>query len=209
VLLSTRAIALFLIIPLVFWSLRIHLTRGTAFGVTLVTTFLATWLPFWVWGGETFWKAGPFAVQGGYLPAVALVLLGGLNIFVGSRVQTVRGLMGSISVLLFIAVTSRLVMRLVTIGWEEAVYGNGFDFAYYAMALPPALLALTLFASPDSHDTNGQSTHKDGNRHEHSNSATDRGERSNSSAGDRDDLRELFTRGGAHSHEKGEGGILR
>lgn len=148
--LSTRGIV---IIPLIFTAFHILRDRDwkacLAFGAALSGTFIATFLPFYLWNSRLFWSHNPFDVQSGYIPGWGLALVILICCLLGYRNRKNPRLVLYSGGFIYATILGCLIIKSVNIGWAQAIWGSGFDISYFSLSVPFLLLSLGESLSPN------------------------------------------------------------
>ncbi len=142
-LLATRGIVL---IPLILMTFHLLQNRGfkdwIGFGCVLSAVFFTTFLPFYLWNAILFWEHNPYNVQSGYIPTWALVMVLLIACFLGYRHRRNSRLYFHSGILLFSTVLLCLILKCLTFGWVDALWGSQFDNSYFSLCTPFLLLSM-------------------------------------------------------------------
>ncbi len=141
-LLSTRGVVLLIYIIVLGYFLKRQIVQGSLFFISMFVGFFLSLAPFLIWDWKYFLGSGPFAVQLSYIPNWLLTLAIASSVLCALTIRSLKGIYSSVSFILFGVISVAFVLAVFNMGWHKAVFGSGFDIAYFCFALPYLLISL-------------------------------------------------------------------
>jgi len=140
--LSTRTIVGLIYAGYFAYKFRGQIWHGILFsGLTLIA-FGLTLIPFMFWDAPKFLREGPFSVQMGYLPVGMAALFAAIAAVVGWNVSSIRDVLFSEGILLFVIVVIAFLSPVTQLGIYATVIKDRFDITYFIFCTPFLLLSL-------------------------------------------------------------------
>jgi hypothetical protein len=151
-LLSTRGIVL--LIYIAFFGYFFSARGGSAFGgrrqiinqglffLSILIGFFLSLLPFLIWDWRSFIYFGPFSIQLAHVPYWLLILAIASSIYCALTIRSLKRIYSSLAFILFSVIGASFLLTVFDYGWQEAVFGGGFDISYFCFALPFLLISL-------------------------------------------------------------------
>jgi hypothetical protein len=141
--LSTRAI---FVIPFIYVAWRLVDGRGfkamTGFGLLVVATFAATFLPFYLWNPVLFWSDNPYRIQSSFVSREILIAVLVASVALGYLKRRSEATFMYSGMTIFITVILCWALKSMSVGWSGALWWHGFDITYFFLGLPFLILAL-------------------------------------------------------------------
>lgn len=146
--LSTRSVVAIVYAVMLTYLFKKNFVNYIIFGAVILTVFVLTLLPVYIWDSNGFIQKGPFAVQSflAFIPmyVVALfILLSFLGGFIAKNVNTLYLING---LLLFAVVFISMLIKIFMFGIYEAMINDLFDLSYYSFAAPFLILAAGVYS---------------------------------------------------------------
>jgi hypothetical protein len=143
IILSTRAIV---ILPLILYYLNYFRKQRTGyiffFLFSTIISFLLTILPFFLWNPKLLMEHNPILKQSSYLSRPLMVVVVLAVLAMGIYMRSFDKFLLTAGVVMFGTIAVPFALSTLSIGWQSAVYGNGFDISYFQFAVPFLLLSM-------------------------------------------------------------------
>lgn len=147
VVLSTRLSAALVVAAYGVWVLRRAPRFAWRFGPPAAAVFALTVVPFYLWSPGRFVASGPLAVQGAYLPTAAKLAVVAATVAAGWSARSAERVLVRAGGVVWVAAATSFGLVVAEIGFRAALWGDGFDVAYFVLAVP---LLLWGAVGPDS-----------------------------------------------------------
>ena len=122
------------------------------FAGSAAAVFAATLLPFVLWNLEAFEHNGPLAVQTNKTPTAVQFSAIALAALLSFNARSIGALFSRTAICMFALMSATLIFRILTVGWNTAIFSHRFDITYYSTIIPFIIFG-TLFGRNSTKET--------------------------------------------------------
>jgi len=149
--LSTRSlIALPILIYFIYAYLRRReYKRFLVLSISVLFTFILTFLPLYIWDPVLFKEYNPILLQSNFMPVIILPWIFVISIILGLFCKNINNVFFYSGLVLFASVLISMGINVNEYGFNKSLFASYFDISYFNFSIPLLILSIVNTRSTD------------------------------------------------------------